>query len=307
MNTTAKPDLRLWGVLPAMVTPMTARQEIDTGCLATFTDYLIKQGVHGLIPLGSTGEYYALNPTERQQVVETVVEVAAGRVPVWVGTNAGSTREAVAFSQQAEQLGAAGVMLAAPYYSLPTPDELFKHFKAVNDAIGIPILLYNYPGRTGVDMTPRLVERLLKLDRIQYIKESTGNMARMTTLIRRFAPRLGVLCGCDTLALESFVVGAVGWVGGVVNALPREHVRLYELAVQQTDKADYAYARAREYFYQMLPILELMEESGKYTQFVKAACGLVRHPVGPPRQPLRPASAKECDRLREALSHLNGR
>ncbi len=307
MKTTAKSDSRLWGILPALVTPMTARQEIDTACLASFTDYLIRQGVHGLIPLGSTGEYYALNPAERQRVIETVIEVAAQRVGVWVGTNAGSTREVVAFSRQAEKLGAAGVMLAAPYYSLPTPEELFQHFKAVNNAIGIPILLYNYPGRTGVDMTPDLIERLLKLDRIQYIKESTGNMARMTTLIRRFAPRLGVLCGCDTLALESFVAGAIGWVGGVVNVLPRAHVRLYELTMQKADKADYAYARAREYFYQMLPVLELMEESGKYTQFVKAACGLVRHPVGPPRQPLKAASARECDRLREALSHLRER
>lgn len=307
MSTTSKSQSGLWGVLPALVTPMTARQEVDTACLATFTDYLIKQGVHGLVPLGSTGEYYALNPAEREQVITTVVEAAAHRVDVWVGTNAGSTREVVAFSRQAEKLGAAGVMLAAPYYSLPTHDELYKHFKAVNDAIGIPILLYNYPGRTGVDMTPDLVERLLKLDRIQYIKESTGDMARMTTLIRRFAPRLGVLCGCDTLALESFVAGAIGWVGGVVNVLPRSHVRLYELTVQKPDKADFAYARAREYFYQMLPILELMEESGKYTQFVKAACGLLRHPVGPPRQPLRPATTRECDRLREALSHLDER
>jgi 4-hydroxy-tetrahydrodipicolinate synthase len=305
MNTTSKSDSPLWGVLPALVTPMTARQEIDPQCLATFTDHLIKQGVHGLIPLGSTGEYYALSPAERELVVRTVVEVAAQRVPVWVGTNAGSTREVIAFSRQAEKLGAAGVMLAAPYYSLPTHDELCRHFKAVNDAIGIPILLYNYPGRTGVDMTADLVERLLNLDRIRYIKESTGNMTRMTTLIRRFAPRLGVFCGCDTLALESFVAGAVGWVGGVVNVLPRAHVRLYELTMQKADKVDYAYARAREYFYQMLPVLELMEESGKYTQFVKAACGLVGHPVGPPRQPLRPATARECTHLREALSHLD--
>lgn len=307
MSTTSKSQSGLWGVLPALVTPMTARQEVDTACLAAFTDYLIEQGVHGLVPLGSTGEFYALSPAEREQVITTVVEAAANRVGVWVGTNAGSTREVVAFSRQAEKLGAAGVMLAAPYYSLPTHDELCRHFKAVNDAIGIPILLYNYPGRTGVDMTPDLVERLLKLDRIQYIKESTGDMARMTTLIRRFAPRLGVLCGCDTLALESFVVGAIGWVGGVANVLPRSHVRLYELAVQKHDKTDFAYARAREYFYQMLPILELMEESGKYTQFVKAACALVRHPVGPPRQPLRPATTKECDRLREALSYLDER
>jgi 4-hydroxy-tetrahydrodipicolinate synthase len=286
----------LRGVLPALVTPMTAEQQIDLPQLAAFTDYLIAQGVHGLIPLGSTGEYYALSASERQQVVETVMAAAKGRVPVWVGANAGSTRDVVAYCRQAEKQGAAGVMLAAPYYSLPRPNELFYHFKAVNDAIGIPILLYNYPGRTGVDITPDLIERLLKLDRIRYIKESTGDMARMTTLIRRFSPRLGVFCGCDTLALESLAIGAVGWVGGVVNVVPQPHVRLFELAVEAPDPA-----RARELFYRMLPLLEFMEGSHQYTQAVKAACGLMGHPVGPPRSPLCPPSEQEQAQLRQVL------
>jgi 4-hydroxy-tetrahydrodipicolinate synthase len=286
----------LRGVLPALVTPMTPEQELDLPKLAAFTDYMIAQGVHGLIPLGSTGEYYALDPSERRRVVDTVVRVAKGRVPVWVGANGGSTRDVIGYCRQAERQGAAGVMLAAPYYSLPRPNELFRHFKAVNDAIGIPILLYNYPGRTGVDITADLIERLLKLHRIRYIKESTGDMARMTTLIRRFAPRLGVFCGCDTLALESFAVGAIGWVGGVVNVLPRDHVRLFELAVEAP-----APARARELFYRMLPVLELMEGSGQYTQAVKAGCGLMRHPVGPPRAPLCPPSREEQAQLQRVL------
>jgi 4-hydroxy-tetrahydrodipicolinate synthase len=286
----------LRGVLPALVTPMTADQEIDLPKLATFTDYMIEQGVHGLIPLGSTGEYYALSPSERRQVVETVIEAARGRVPVWVGANAGSTRDVIAYCQQAEEQGAAGVMLAAPYYSLPRPNELFCHFEAVNDAIGIPILLYNYPGRTGVDLTPDLIERLLKLDRIRYIKESTGDMARMTTLIRRFAPRLGVFCGCDTLALESLAVGAIGWVGGVVNVVPRAHVRLFEMAVETPDPA-----AARELFYEMLPLLEYMEGSHQYTQAVKAGCGLTGHPVGPPRSPLCALSKEEQSQLQQML------
>ena len=290
---------KLHGVLAALVTPMTADEEIDFGRLAEHIEYLIRQGIHGLIPLGSTGEYYALSPAERHDVLRATIAAAAGRVPVVAGTNAGSTREVVEYSRQAERLGAVGVLLAPPYYSLPRLDELFEHFRAVNDAIGIPIMLYNYPGRTGVDMLPDLIERLATLANVRYVKESTGEIVRISTLIRRCGDRLGVFCGADTAALESFTLGAVGWVGGVANVLPKSHVELYELAVQQRD-----YDAARRLYFAMLPTLGLMEGEGKYTQYVKAACGLKGYPVGPPRRPLRPATADECDHLREALGGL---
>lgn len=285
------------GVFAAVVTPMQADQEIDFPQLTAFTDYLISKGVHGLIPLGSTGEYYALSADERERVLRSTLEVAAGRSYVVAGANAGSTRDVIAYSRQAEQLGCDGVMLAAPYYSLPRPEELFAHYRAVNNAIGIPIMLYNYPGRTGVDMSPEFIERLAGLKNLRYVKESTGEMPRITELLRRCGDRLGVFCGCDTIALESLMVGAIGWVGGVVNVLPKSHVRLYELAAVKQD-----YAAARKLFFQMLPTLELMEGGGKYTQFVKAACGLAGHPVGPPRQPLLAPNAGECARLKQALS-----
>jgi 4-hydroxy-tetrahydrodipicolinate synthase len=290
---TARP---LRGVLAALVTPMKANGEIDYAKLEQFADRLVKRGVHGLIPLGSTGEYYALDPLEREQVLRTTLGAAAGRVPVIAGTNAGSTREVILYSRHAEQLGCAGVMLAPPYYSLPQPEELFSHFRAINNAIGIPIMLYNYPGRTGVDMSPAFIERLTSLKNIRYVKESTGEMPRITELLRRCGERLGVFCGCDTIALESLMVGAIGWVGGVVNVLPKSHVKLYELTVQKRD-----YAAARKLFFRMLPTLELMEGGGKYTQFVKAACVLMGSDVGAPRQPLLKATAAECRQLRVAL------
>jgi len=287
----------LHGVFPALVTPMTSDQEIDYEKLGKFADHLIRKGVHGLVPLGSTGEYYALSRDERERVLRVTLEAAAGRVPVVGGTNAGSTREVIAYSKQADALGCAGVMLAAPYYSLPRLDELYAHFRAVNDAIGIPIMLYNYPGRTGVDMPPDFVEKLASLKNIRYIKESTGEMPRITELLRRCGDRLTVFCGCDTIALESFVVGAAGWVSGVVNVLPASHAKLYELVAVRKD-----YDAGRKLFFEILPVLELMEGGGKYTQWVKAACGLVGHDCGPPREPLGPATKAECQRLREALS-----
>jgi 4-hydroxy-tetrahydrodipicolinate synthase len=202
----------------------------------------------------------------------------------------------IAFACQAQQLGCAGVLLAAPYYSLPTPAELFEHFRAVNDAIGIPIMLYNYPGRTGVDMSTEFIASLTALENVRYVKESTGEMARMTTLMRLCGERLGVFCGCDTIALESFMVGAIGWVGGVANVLPESHAKLYELSVTHKD-----FVSARKLFFEMLPTLELMEGGGKYTQWVKAACGVLGRDCGAPRQPLGAASKEECAALRQAL------
>ncbi len=292
----SKDRLSLRGVFAALVTPMCKDEEIDYDRLGGFADHLVRKGVHGLVPLGSTGEYYALNEDERERVLLTTLEAAAGRVPVVAGTNAGSTRDVIAFSRQAEQLGCDGVMLAAPYYSLPRPDELFAHFKAVNNAIGVPIILYNYPGRTGVDMSPEFIEKLATLKNLRYVKESTGEMPRITELMRRCGDRLGIFCGCDTISLETLMVGAIGWVGGVANVLPVSHAKLYELTVVKKD-----YVRARKLFFEMLPVLELMEGGGKYTQWVKAACGLMGYDCGAPRRPLGPASKAEKAQLLAAL------
>lgn len=287
------------GVIAALVTPMTVAEEVDLERLGEIVDYLIAEGVQGLSPLGSTGEYYALTDMERKAVVEATLEAAAGRVPVVVGTNAGSTREVVAYARQAQRLGADGLLLAAPYYSLPTPEELFEHFRMVNDAIGIPIMLYNYPARTGVDMTPALIERLADLENVRYVKESTGDVKRVGEIIRRTDGKIRVFCGCDTLALESVRLGAVGWVGGVANVLPKEHVQLLNLASRQGDLT-----MAHELHHRLSPILSMIEDEGKYTQFVKAGCSLVGHPVGPPRRPLLWPSPEEMARLQKALSAL---
>lgn len=290
---------KLHGVLVALVTPMKADGSIDLNTLARHVETMIAAGIHGLVPLGSTGEFYALTVEERRAVLKTTLEIARGRVPVVPGTNAGSTREVVALSREAEELGCDGVMLAAPYYSLPRPAELRAHIKAVNDAIGIPIMLYNYPGRTGVDMTPEFIEQLLELPRVRYVKESTGEIGRISTLLRRCGDRLGVFCGADTVAFESLALGAVGWVGGVANVVPGSHVELYRLITEKRD-----FAAARKLYFQMLPLLSLMENGGKYTQWVKGACGLMGRPVGAPRAPLCAATATELEALKAALAEV---
>jgi len=297
MKTKPKTGSAFHGVFTALVTPMKANGDVDFNALARQVGTQVDSGIHGLVPLGSTGEFYALSAQERRAVLKAVLEAAGGRVPVVAGVNAGSTRDVVAFSREAEELGCAGVMLAPPYYSLPRLDELRAHIKAVNDAIGIPIILYNYPGRTGVDMTPEFIEKLADLPRVRYVKESTGEIGRISTLLRRCGDRLGIFCGGDTVAFESLALGAIGWVGGVANVVPCSHIELYRLMVEKRD-----FAAARKLYFQMLPLLSLMENGGKYTQWVKAACGLMGRPVGAPRSPLRAATAAELRQLKTALA-----
>ncbi len=283
------------GVFAAMATPMTPEQEVDLDRLEELTERLVAGGVHGLAPLGSTGEFYALSAAERQTVARTVIRATSGRVPVIVGANAGSTRDVIAHCREAEGLGADGVLLAPPYYSLPTDAELIGHFLAVAGAIDIPIMLYNYPGRAGVDLTPDLVERLSEVDGIDYIKESSGDATRVTDILVRCGERMTVFCGSDTLALESLVAGATGWVGGIANVLPEEHRYLYELVV------DGRLDEARELYYRLMPLLQLFEGGGHYTQLVKAGCGIRGLDVGPPRAPLAETGAAERDRLESLL------
>ena len=287
------------GIYPAMVTPLTPGGDLDIKTLREFIEFMIEKGVHGIIPLGSTGEYYALTDDERKTVIQVTVETVAGRVPVIAGTNAAGTAQVIKYSQQAEKLGVDGLLLAAPFYALPTDDELVGHFKTVNDNVTIPIMLYNYPARTGVDMTPSVVERMAQFDKIQYIKESSGDATRVSQIIKLCGDKIKVFCGCDTLPVESFMMGAVGWVGGIVNVLPEAHVRLYQFAVEEKNPA-----AAVELFYKLQPVLWFIEGGGQYTQLVKAGCELIGHPVGTPRQPLLPAAQKDVAMLKRLIESV---
>lgn len=287
------------GVFTALVILMIFDEELDLGALAAHVDRQVADGVHGLVALGSTGEYYALSPAERESVVRTVVGAARGRVPVLAGPNAGSTRDAVAYARQAEKAGASGLLVSAHYYSLPSPDELVEHVRAVAGATPLPVVLYNYPARTGVDMTPDVVGRLAETPTVRYIKESTGDITRVSAIVRRCGARMAVFCGCDTEALESFALGATGWVTGVANIAPKPAVELFRLAA---DRQDLPAARAAHY--RLLPLLEHLESCSRYTQAVKAGCAIAGHPVGPPRRPLRPLAGADVDALRGVVEPL---
>lgn len=286
------PDTKFRGTFTVTVTPFAGDGALDLAALAAFTDWQIREGIHGLIPLGSTGEFLSLSNDETTAVIETVVRTAAGRVPVIIGTGAEDTREVVRRSREAERLGADGVMIIPPFYCTPTEDELYHHYKTAADAIGIPVMIYNNPAVTNIDLVPSIVARLSTIEGCQYIKESTLEVTRVRDIIRLCGDRLTVFGG--VLGFESFVSGAQGWVAVASNVAPAPMARLFEL-VADKGRID----QARELYLHWLPVIEAV--FGPY--FVGGTKSLLTH-MGfqagaprPPRLPLPAARDAEMARL----------
>jgi len=284
---------RLNGILTVTVTPFDGKGRIDFEAYGRNLDHVTAKGVHYVVPCGTTGEYFNLTTDERKQVLRFVAETIKGRAKLFAGTNSARPAEILELSLCAKELGYEGLMLAAPYYSTPTTAELVAHFKWVEKSVGLPIMLYNFPARTGVDMTPEFLEGIRPAKNIFAIKESSGSMARMHELLVDFSDRLEIVCGADDQALEYFLWGVRSWVAGASNFLPAEHVALYEACVLRQD-----FAAGRAIMRRLLPLFMLMEQGGKYLQFCKYGCELAGIKVGEPRPPLLPLSADEKKRFR---------
>ncbi|MBB3232116.1 4-hydroxy-tetrahydrodipicolinate synthase [Halomonas stenophila] len=276
------------GIWTPVVTPFAKDNSIQFETLGKVIDTLINQGVHGLIIGGTTGEYYALSKDERKQVFDYVAQHAKGRIPIMAGVNATTTEDSLELGQHAKAAGFDAILVAAPYYCQPAQDELLKHIQRVDDALDMPIMLYNFPDRTGVPMELELIEALRDRPNIQAIKESTGSIERMHALINEFSDQLQVSCGMDDQVLEFFVWGARSWVGGASNFLAPEHVALYQACVVDQD-----FVAGREIATRLLPMLNLLEQGGKFCQYIKHGCELEGLPVGPARSPLMPLNDEE--------------
>jgi 4-hydroxy-tetrahydrodipicolinate synthase len=277
------------GTYTVMVTPFSDDGSVDARALAALTEWQIREGIHGLIPLGSTGEFLSLSRDERSEVAETVIRAARGRVPVLIGTGAEDTREVVRASREAESLGADGVMIIPPFYCTPTEDELFHHFKTVAEAISIPIMIYNNPATANVDLKPALIARLAQIDGCRYIKESTLEVTRVRDIIRLCGDRMTVFGGI--LGFESFCEGAEGWVAVPSNIAPGPLSRLFSLVADEGELAE-----ARRLYLHWLPIIEAVFGQA----YVGGTKALLRHmglAVGQPRPPRLPIPAQEDERL----------
>src|SRR6185295_8292793 len=283
----------LQGVYSAVATPFTAEQEVDETGLRSLIDRTIDAGIHGLVPCGSTGEFSTLTATERERVVEVVIEQAAGRVPVVPHTGACSTREAIGLSQHAERTGSTAIMVVAPYYEPFSIAETKRYYADVAGSVSIPVMAYNLPAATGVNLTPATLGELISdVPNLKYVKDTSGDFSAAAQLIHEYGDAVSVFVGWDTLFLAALLEGAAGSVIGAANVVPRQLVSIYD-SVQQGDLAG-----ARSLWRTLFPLLSTFV-SGGYNAGIKGGMDLIGHSGGPQRSP-----GEEVDRdRREILRH----
>ena len=209
------------GSLVALVTPMHANGEIDWSALKSLVEWHIAEGTHGIVAVGTTGESATLTVDEHCAVIKSVIETVNGRIPVIAGTGANSTREAIELTRLAKEAGADACLLVTPYYNKPTQEGLYQHYKAVAEAVAIPQILYNVPGRTGVDMLNSTVARLAGIPNIVGIKDATGDLVRGQELLNLVGDKMAVYSGDDGTAYELILMGAKGNISVTANVAPK--------------------------------------------------------------------------------------
>lgn len=282
------------GTYTVMVTAFDNDGKLDLDAQARFTDWQVREGIHGLIPLGSTGEFLSLSAEERRAVAKCVIDTVAGRVPVLVGAGDEWTDTVIENVAMAEELGADGTMIIPPFYSTPTWDELIHHFRRIGEAARRPVMIYNNPATANVDLTPPLVAELSHLPNIDYIKESTMDVTRIRDILDLCCGRMTVFGGI--MGFESFVEGAEGWVAVGSNIMPAALARLFTLTADERD-----YDAARKLYKEVLPIIRLVA-GHRYVSGSKAALKLIGQPMGSPRAPRLPLPEAEWGEVKESLS-----
>ncbi len=288
---------KLRGTYTVIITPFTEdNARIDETMLRWLVDFQIAEGIHGIIALASNGEFLSLSDEERHDVARIVVEQAAGRVPVVVGTAAENTNDVIRYTRDAEALGADAAMVLTPYYCWIDEDEIFAHYQRIAEATSLPIMLYNHPASTVLDMKPPLVARLAEIDNIAYIKESTTDIRRVYQINDLCGDKITVFAGY--LGYESFMVGAEGWVSVCANILPRKSAELFELAVDRNDK-DAAWA----VFEELVPIIDFLGDH-LYVHGMKAAFRMLGRDMGDPRPPRLPLRPELVAPLRKVMTDL---
>ncbi|MBH1969930.1 4-hydroxy-tetrahydrodipicolinate synthase [Moraxellaceae bacterium AER2_44_116] len=219
------------GSLVALVTPMHTNGEIDWSALKSLVEWHVAEGTHGIVAVGTTGESATLTVDEHCAVIKSVIETVNGRIPVIAGTGANSTREAIELTRLAKEAGADACLLVTPYYNKPTQEGLYQHYKAVAEAVAIPQILYNVPGRTGVDMLNSTVARLAGIPNIVGIKDATGDLVRGQELLNLVGDKMAVYSGDDGTAYELILMGAKGNISVTANVAPKVMSAVCEAAL----------------------------------------------------------------------------
>lgn len=290
--------MELKGVFSAVATPMDSEQAIDLERLRSLVESTVEAGVHGLVPCGSTGEFAHLTNAERRAVVEVVIEQVAGRVPVVPHVGALTTVEAIELARHAESAGASGVMAVAPYYDPLTPGEAKDYFRSVADSVACPVIVYNLPLATGLNLTPDdLVDIARSADNVEYVKDTSGNYDQVARLLHDCGEDIKTFIGWDTMLLAAFVEGAAGSIIGATNFLASRLVAIYD-AVQDSDLDG-----AGNVWNEVYPVLRVLLAGG-YTAGVKGAFEILGAPIGPPRSPVASIDAARRANLSDALLGL---
>jgi len=281
------------GAMTALVTPFRGGQ-VDDQALADLVEEQIAGGIDGLVPCGTTGESATLSPEEQMHVIAHVVKVTRKRVPVIAGAGSNSTHEAIEHARAAREVGADGIMLVTPYYNRPSQDGLFRHFKAVCDAVPLPTIVYNVPSRTSCDLLPDTVARLMEIGPVVAIKEVTASALRATQILQRVGDRIAVLSGDDFTAMPLFAVGARGVISVVSNVAPRWMAEMWD-AAQAGD-----WTKARALHFRLQPLTELLFADPSPIP-VKAALSMMGKIADEIRAPLYPLAGASREKLRASL------
>ncbi|MGI9336757.1 MAG: dihydrodipicolinate synthase family protein [Gammaproteobacteria bacterium] len=288
---------QLRGTYTVIVTPFTpGGAHVNEEMLRWLVDFQIGEGIHGLIALASNGEFLSLSDEERHEVARIVIDQAAGRVPVVIGTAAENTDDVIRYTRDAERLGADAAMVLTPYYCWIDEDEIFNHYRRIAEAVSLPIMLYNHPASTVLDIKPPLVARLAEIDNIAYIKESTTDTRRVYQINDLCQGNITVFAGY--LGSESFMVGAEGWVSVCANLVPRKSAEMFELAVDRNDK-DAAWAVFKE----LVPMIDFLGDH-LYVHGMKAGFKMLGRDMGDPRPPRLPLRKELEPALRRVMSDL---
>ncbi|HUK99887.1 MAG TPA: 4-hydroxy-tetrahydrodipicolinate synthase [Nitrospirota bacterium] len=284
------------GIVTPIITPMMDNERINEKELRTQVNRLIKCGLSGLFPLGTNGEVYALATDEKLEVLRIVINEAKGRVPVYAGTGCISTKETIALSQKAKDLGADALSIVSPYFVEVSQNDIYNHYSAIAKSVDLPIVLYNLPARTGNNIDYATVRKLAQFENIVGIKDSSGNFDNTLRYIEDTDRRLSVLAGNDSLILWTLLAGGSGAIAGCSNVFPELMVSIYKLWEQgNVEEANKQQMRIR-------PFRDVMK-MGNPNSVVKRAMNLLGYPVGPAREPVSGMNPKIDEALLKAFEY----
>ncbi|WP_223701197.1 4-hydroxy-tetrahydrodipicolinate synthase [Sutcliffiella deserti] len=283
-----------YGIIPALVTPFTAEGDVNEPVLRKLVGNMIDAGCHGIFCLGSNGEFFSLSQEEKVKVAQIAVEEANGKIPVYAGTGANSTKETIELTKQMEEVGVTAVSVITPYFVKLSQDELQQHFKLIAEAVNLPIILYNIPGLTGNSLSPATVIKLADMENIVAIKDSSGSFDNVLQLLEASRDNFTVLVGTDSLILPTLMAGGGGAIAATANFMPKVVVSIYEK--WQAGDIEGAEQEQRK-----LRALRNAFPKGTLPSVLKESLNGIGLQVGDPRLPVKPLSEKAKKEVQEIV------